>query len=148
MGLRRLVPSLSARPIPERAKMKQATELYLHIPFCVKKCEYCDFYPVRQTRHGRMPTQRHCLEKLRIQCSRMIRRYPPFYWRRYAVCHTGGMDSTFSGQNKRQVLSCRGCRDNNRGKSRYTERGKAVCLPQGRRQQTQHRAASLRLTVN
>ena len=23
--------------------MKQITELYLHIPFCVRKCEYCDF---------------------------------------------------------------------------------------------------------
>ena len=30
-------------PSRKGAKMKQATELYLHIPFCVKKCEYCDF---------------------------------------------------------------------------------------------------------
>ena len=23
--------------------MKKALELYLHIPFCIRKCEYCDF---------------------------------------------------------------------------------------------------------
>ena len=23
--------------------MKQAIELYIHIPFCVRKCNYCDF---------------------------------------------------------------------------------------------------------
>ena len=23
--------------------MKKELELYLHIPFCIRKCEYCDF---------------------------------------------------------------------------------------------------------
>ena len=24
--------------------MRKSLELYIHIPFCAKKCDYCDFY--------------------------------------------------------------------------------------------------------
>ena len=31
------------RPFLEEMKMRRDLELYIHIPFCVKKCAYCDF---------------------------------------------------------------------------------------------------------
>ena len=31
---------------------KNGLELYLHIPFCIKKCDYCDFLPGPSTRAG------------------------------------------------------------------------------------------------
>lgn len=30
-------------PKLRKSKMKKELELYLHIPFCIRKCEYCDF---------------------------------------------------------------------------------------------------------
>ena len=27
----------------------QSAGLYIHIPFCIKKCNYCDFYSVGST---------------------------------------------------------------------------------------------------
>ena len=39
--------------------MKQELELYIHIPFCVRKCNYCDFlsFPQPTDVHGRYVTQ-------------------------------------------------------------------------------------------
>ncbi len=39
--------------------MKQELELYIHIPFCVRKCNYCDFlsFPQPSDVHGRYVTQ-------------------------------------------------------------------------------------------
>ena len=31
---------------------KNGLELYLHIPFCIKKCDYCDFLSGPSTRAG------------------------------------------------------------------------------------------------
>ena len=31
-------------------KAKKPMELYVHIPFCVKKCDYCDFYSLGGSR--------------------------------------------------------------------------------------------------
>ena len=31
---------------------KNGLELYLHIPFCIKKCDYCDFLSGPVTRAG------------------------------------------------------------------------------------------------
>ena len=32
----------------------QQLELYIHIPFCARKCNYCDFlsFPMKETEHG------------------------------------------------------------------------------------------------
>lgn len=41
-------------------RMKKELELYIHIPFCMKKCEYCDFLSFRADEH----TQRAYVEAL------------------------------------------------------------------------------------
>ena len=33
-------------------RKKSGLELYLHIPFCIKKCDYCDFLSGPSTRTG------------------------------------------------------------------------------------------------
>ena len=33
-------------------KKKDSLELYFHIPFCIKKCDYCDFLSGPATRAG------------------------------------------------------------------------------------------------
>jgi len=30
-------------------KIKEPGGIYVHIPFCVKKCPYCDFYSITDT---------------------------------------------------------------------------------------------------
>ena len=33
-----------------KINMKRELELYLHIPFCVRKCNYCDFFSASGTK--------------------------------------------------------------------------------------------------
>lgn len=47
--------------------MSQKTmELYIHIPFCVKKCQYCDFLSFAADEATQAPTWRRCSGRLRI----------------------------------------------------------------------------------
>ena len=68
--------------------MKNELELYLHIPFCVRKCAYCDF--LSSSENGE--TIENYVEALISE----IKAYQAlslndtvvtiFSWRRYAVC--------------------------------------------------------------
>ena len=47
--------------------------IYVHIPFCVKKCNYCDFnsYPI-----DRLPLKEY-LEALKKEMEMIVTNYPP-----------------------------------------------------------------------
>lgn len=53
---------------------KQALELYLHIPFCVRKCRYCDFLSMSAQEDVRRKYVDRLLEEIMVQ-SRQCKRY-------------------------------------------------------------------------
>ena len=61
--------------------MKKEMELYLHIPFCAKKCDYCDFlsFPADKS------IKREYVETLKQEIEEVgkdtgITGYPPYLW--------------------------------------------------------------------
>lgn len=46
-------------------KTKQSVSLYIHIPFCIKKCKYCDFLSFSSTEEGRNSYIRLLAEELK-----------------------------------------------------------------------------------
>ncbi len=50
--------------------MAACTSLYLHLPFCLRKCAYCDFASVALDEAGGMPAARRYLEALFVEVDR------------------------------------------------------------------------------
>jgi oxygen-independent coproporphyrinogen-3 oxidase len=46
----------------------KAEHLYIHIPFCIKKCNYCDFYSIPHNRELEKYYVRAVLRELEMQC--------------------------------------------------------------------------------
>ena len=83
--------------------------LYLHVPFCEKKCPYCDFYSIHASE-----------EWLNLYTDCMIKRmqYNSFKLGRLAdtLYFGGGTPSLLRGTRIARLI---GCGDNRRGQSRY-----------------------------
>ncbi len=65
--------------------MKKHFSLYLHIPFCLKKCRYCDFCSFPGSTHERM--QQYTDELCRRMCAELP---PPAQWQLDTVYFGGG----------------------------------------------------------
>ncbi len=61
--------------------MKKDLGLYLHIPFCIQKCGYCDFYPHREP--GRRKKRMYRLWKKKSEATGILQKvtgFPRFLW--------------------------------------------------------------------
>lgn len=71
--------------------------LYIHIPFCAKKCAYCDFFSVPQRKGAKapVPDERYVRALLR-ECSYYVRKYNITSWN--TVYIGGGTPSLLGGE--------------------------------------------------
>ena len=70
--------------------------LYIHIPFCLRKCPYCDFYSVR-----------HTVEKENLYVDAIVRNLKSFKSRKLCVNTVyfgGGTPSLLSTGNLEKIL--------------------------------------------
>ncbi len=80
--------------------------IYIHIPFCVKKCVYCDFlsFPADNA------AKRTYMAALQEEIRAVARDYSAyevrsvFFWRRYAFLHGKGADRGLSVNRAGAVL--------------------------------------------
>lgn len=71
--------------------------LYVHVPFCASKCDYCDFYSIRTTlSQGKISSelQNNFLNSLEIQLSSLVKRFNVKTWR--SIYIGGGTPSLLS----------------------------------------------------
>lgn len=64
------------------AKMNifEDTGLYIHIPFCIAKCRYCDFYSLPKSEELFAPYEKRVIEALSYYRERYARRYNSLYF--------------------------------------------------------------------
>ena len=94
-------------------------ELYIHIPFCVQKCQYCDFLSGPSDQE----TRDRYIKALRaeIQAVQGVEAYEIV-----SVFIGGGTPSVLKAEaiasinNSKEILFLAGCRNNNRIKSRHS----------------------------
>ncbi|NIS74686.1 MAG: coproporphyrinogen III oxidase family protein, partial [Deltaproteobacteria bacterium] len=60
--------------------------MYIHIPFCIKKCSYCDFYSVPYTRRLAEKYVHHLLGEIELFC----RHAEPGTFERFDTLYIGG----------------------------------------------------------
>ncbi len=78
--------------------------IYIHIPFCLKKCGYCDFYSVAMP-PGKIPQERFAAavcEELR----RQVERYDLHGRKVDTIYFGGGTPTTFDPANLETILNC------------------------------------------
>ncbi|MBI2887911.1 MAG: radical SAM family heme chaperone HemW [Chloroflexi bacterium] len=80
--------------------MKQPLSLYLHIPFCQRKCHYCDFNTYAGLAHL-IPPYLEALIREMANWSALLQE-----WEVRTVFFGGGTPSLLTGQQVRQVLDC------------------------------------------
>src|SRR5205809_7946141 len=76
--------------------------LYVHLPWCLKKCPYCDFNSHEQKEKGGVPEARY-LDALRCDLEAAL----PFVWGRrvHSIFIGGGTPSLFSPQSIDQLIT-------------------------------------------
>lgn len=67
---------MNVRSVTLQAEQYDRLSLYIHIPFCRKKCDYCDFYSLTGTG---TPERQVYIERILSEISEMNRRYPKAY---------------------------------------------------------------------
>lgn len=72
--------------------------IYLHIPFCVKKCNYCDFYSVASTEEGRVAYV-DALKKEIVKMAKKSENYEV-----YTIYFGGGTPSLLDGRYIAEIL--------------------------------------------
>ena len=102
-------------------KNRTPLELYIHIPFCVQKCQYCDFLSGPSDQE----TRDRYIKALRaeIQAVQGVEAYEIV-----SVFIGGGTPSVlesrgdcfYYGDNSKEILFLARCRNNNRIKSRHS----------------------------
>ena len=75
--------------------------LYVHLPWCLKKCPYCDFNSHERTAQGALPEARY-LDALRCDLEAAL----PFIWGRrvHSVFIGGGTPSLFAPESIEQLI--------------------------------------------
>ena len=118
---------------------REPLELYIHIPFCVKKCLYCDFLsfgtederlkdtPCLPSRKEPVPQnyiEALCREIGEWGRKKTLRHRPVvsvFFWRRDTESYVGKADFPGDGGIKGDIFDSEKCGDHNGVKSGYTD---------------------------
>lgn len=92
--------------------MKKSLELYIHIPFCIKKCEYCDFLSAPQTKEVREAYVKALITEIRAAAAEYTTNGIPVS-EEYLVTSIflgGGTPSVLEGEQIGRILDmCRNC---------------------------------------
>lgn len=87
-------------------------ELYIHIPFCIKKCEYCDFLSGPQTRETQEAYVKALLLEIPAAAAECTKNGKPMSeeYRITSVFFGGGTPSVLEGEQIGRILDrCRSC---------------------------------------
>ena len=108
-------------------KKRKKLEIYIHIPFCVRKCNYCDFLSF-SAKEELQEQYTAALEK-EINCFFSSDDFLQGNYKISSVFIGGGTPSLLKAEHITRLLARR---DYNRSQSRNAGRKKAVRVPESR----------------
>ena len=84
----------------ETPRIWQPLEIYVHLPFCVKKCDYCDFLSGPYSEDIRSAYVQAVLKEIRS----LGRRERAENWKVRSIFFGGGTPSLMNGEEITQIL--------------------------------------------